>query len=87
MGSTTVSSPGKVLLAGGYLVLDQAYTGLVLGLSARIYVTVEDGCPIIDDAPAPFVYVRSPQFGTTAWLYHVVALEGDNSAQVNPIFR
>ena len=34
---TTVSAPGKVLIAGGYLVLDPAYTGLVLATNARFY--------------------------------------------------
>jgi phosphomevalonate kinase len=35
-----VSAPGKVLLAGGYLVLDRAYSGLVLGTSARFKTRV-----------------------------------------------
>ena len=32
--TVAVSAPGKVLLAGGYLVLDRKYTGLVFELSA-----------------------------------------------------
>ncbi|KAI9665556.1 MAG: phosphomevalonate kinase [Alyxoria varia] len=39
---TAVSSPGKVLLTGGYLVLDRKYTGLVFALDARIHVLVRD---------------------------------------------
>ncbi|CAG8776280.1 5571_t:CDS:1, partial [Funneliformis caledonium] len=34
---TAVSAPGKVLLAGGYLVLDRKYDGIVIGTSARFY--------------------------------------------------
>lgn len=36
-----MSAPGKVLLAGGYLVLDRAYTGSVYALDARIHVIVQ----------------------------------------------
>lgn len=39
---TIVSAPGKVLLAGGYLVLDRAYTGLVVATSSRFYASVSD---------------------------------------------
>lgn len=35
-----VSSPGKVLIAGGYLVLDTHYSGLVIGTSSRFYSCV-----------------------------------------------
>lgn len=35
-----VSSPGKVLIAGGYLVLDTNYSGLVIGTSSRFYSCV-----------------------------------------------
>ena len=38
--TTAVSAPGKVLLAGGYLVLDRRYTGTVFALDARIHVIV-----------------------------------------------
>ena len=39
--SVAFSAPGKVLLTGGYLVLDRDYTGLVFGLDARIHVHVK----------------------------------------------
>ena len=66
------SAPGKVLLAGGYLVLDRAYQGLVLGLDARIHVGVnisqeEAG----EDAR---IVVRSPQFRDAQWVYKFAAL-------------
>lgn len=38
---TALSAPGKVLLTGGYLVLDRAYTGTVFALDARIHVLVQ----------------------------------------------
>lgn len=39
--TTAVSAPGKVLLTGGYLVLDRNYTGTVFALNARIHVVVQ----------------------------------------------
>lgn len=38
---TAVSAPGKVLLTGGYLVLDRDYSGSVYALDARIHVIVQ----------------------------------------------
>lgn len=58
------SAPGKVLLAGGYLVLDRKYTGLVFGLDARIHV-------IARKSSGHNVVVRSPQFQDAIWTYDV----------------
>lgn len=66
--STAVSAPGKVLLAGGYLVLDREYTGLVFGLSARIHVLVHD----VESKPGvelSEILVESPQFQDAVWNY------------------
>lgn len=62
------SAPGKVLLAGGYLVLDRAYTGLVFGLDARIHVAIE---PIQTKSGVSLseIIVRSPQFREATWEY------------------
>jgi len=71
MGNDTVavSAPGKVLLAGGYLVLDRAYTGLVFGLDARIHVIVSHARnPAGGEAPFDIV-VTSPQFKDAIWVY------------------
>ena len=73
---TAVSCPGKVLIAGGYLVLDPAYTGAVVATSSRFYTVVED---VIDDAqkgPGEAasqldIEVRSPQFRQGRWTYRV----------------
>lgn len=67
MTTNAVSAPGKVLLAGGYLVLDRTHTGLSFGLSARIHVHAAAG----HDATGKRVIVRSPQFQNAAWDFDV----------------
>jgi hypothetical protein len=37
----TASAPGKVLITGGYVVLDRPNAGLVAGVSARVHVTAD----------------------------------------------
>lgn len=63
-----VSAPGKVLLAGGYLVLDREYTGLVFGLDARIHVHIE---PLRTSSGVALseIIVKSPQFREANWEY------------------
>jgi phosphomevalonate kinase len=65
---TAVSCPAKVLVAGGYLVLDREYTGLVFGLDARIHTVVE---PIKTRAGVFIseIVVTSPQFREAIWEY------------------
>ncbi|PVH98758.1 ERG8, Phosphomevalonate kinase [Periconia macrospinosa] len=65
---TAVSAPGKVFLAGGYLVLDRGYTGLIFGLDARIHVAIE---PIRTKSGVSLseIIVRSPQFREATWEY------------------
>lgn len=75
--TVAVSAPGKVLLAGGYLVLDRAYTGLVFGLSARINVVATE----IHTSPGvqlTEIVVESPQFLEASWRYgyHLTGEEG-----------
>jgi len=60
-----VSAPGKVLLAGGYLVLDRAHTALVFGLDARIHVHIQDSAR----AAKQNIVVVSPQFKHSNWQY------------------
>ena len=59
--AATCSAPGKVLLAGGYLILDRPHAGTVLALDARFYTT----CELVAITPSPrmIVEVHSPQFG------------------------
>ena len=69
MSSTTVvSAPGKILIAGGYLVLDPAYSGVVVSASSRFYAVVQNA----KSPPTPFIIrVRSPQFLDATWSYSV----------------
>ena len=66
--AVAVSAPGKVLLAGGYLVLDRAYTGLVFGLNARIHVVVQP-IPTRNGVTLSEIVVSSPQFEDAVWEY------------------
>ncbi|WYZ45136.1 hypothetical protein EsH8_VIII_000452 [Colletotrichum jinshuiense] len=66
--TTAVSAPGKVLLAGGYLVLDRAYTGLVFGLSARVNVVASE-IHTIPGVHLTEIVVESPQFLDAVWRY------------------
>ena len=78
--AVAVSAPGKVLLAGGYLVLDREYTGLVFGLDARIHVVVQPH-PEGTDAAWGGILVRSPQFKDGEWS-HEVEYTADGSIRV-----
>jgi hypothetical protein len=53
------SAPGKVLIAGGYLVLERPNAGLVLSTTARFYAVVR---PLRDGvAPDSWAWVSYPQ--------------------------
>ena len=77
--AAAVSAPGKVLLAGGYLVVDRAYTGLVFGLDARIHVHVES---FRNTNPENVILVRSPQFAGAEWRYGYRFLKEDRGIEV-----
>jgi phosphomevalonate kinase len=64
--TTIASAPGKVLVTGGYLVLDQQYTGLVIGTSARFYTVIRT---LGGDEAQGTIKVRSPQFNQATWEY------------------
>lgn len=73
--AVVASAPGKVLLAGGYLVLDRKYNGLVFGLSARIHVVVQEN-------EEDLVVVKSPQFKEAEWRYKVTDLNNGAAIEV-----
>ncbi|CAM9599342.1 unnamed protein product [Ectocarpus fasciculatus] len=85
---TTVSAPGKVLVAGGYLVLDRPNIGVVLAATARFFTSVkwtEEKTPAPVAAPVPEegsqesllrVKVESPQFRSVHWYECVVYEDG-----------
>lgn len=78
------SAPGKVLLAGGYLVLDRNYTGLVCGLDALIHVHVQtlqtnSGLPLSE------IVVKSPQFRDAEWRYGYRETEVNGGIEVTQL--
>lgn len=79
---TAVSAPGKVLLAGGYLVLDRAYTALVFGLSARIHVVAQDSRSS-SGVVLSEIDVESPQFKDAIWHYGYQFTEATSSFRLN----
>ena len=82
MNAVSVSAPGKVLFAGGYLVLDRKYTGLVFGLNARIHVTVHPTLKCIEPGNgAGKIFVRSPQFKGAEWAYGFTPANGNVDVQ------
>ncbi|KAJ9142951.1 Phosphomevalonate kinase [Pleurostoma richardsiae] len=83
--TTAVSAPGKVLLAGGYLVLDRAYTGLVFGLSARINV-VAQGIQTIPGVQLTEIVVESPQFLDAQWRYGYHLCDEDGGIKVTQLY-
>ncbi|KAI8139296.1 Phosphomevalonate kinase [Fennellomyces sp. T-0311] len=77
--ATVVSAPGKVLMAGGYLVLDQAYRGLVVGTTARFYTAIQS---THDEGT---IQVRSPQFDSDAnWGYSARIEDGKLGFSAQP---
>ena len=64
--ATVVSASGKVLLAGGYLVLDQKYSGVVVSTSSRFYTVINAS----SDCKEGGITVRSPQFRDAMWEYN-----------------
>ncbi|KAI9572183.1 phosphomevalonate kinase [Boletus coccyginus] len=79
MASTVVSAPGKVLIAGGYLVLDPKFTGLVISASSRFYTVIQD-CQ--QPGQEGQIIVRSPQFVGAEWTY-LVNIHDDGTVDVS----
>lgn len=79
-----VSAPGKVLLAGGYLILDKDYTGFVLGLNARIHVHIR---PVVTSAGVNLeeIIVKSPQFKEAIWEYGYRVTERDGGIAITQL--
>ncbi|KAL8790987.1 MAG: hypothetical protein Q9195_006132 [Heterodermia aff. obscurata] len=79
-----ISAPGKVLLAGGYLVLDREYTGLVFGLDARIHVHVQT-LPTSPGVTLSEIIVKSPQFRDAEWRYGYRETEDGGGVEVTQL--
>lgn len=82
--AVAASAPGKVLFAGGYLVLDRQYTGLVFGLDARIHVCAEHA-DTRDRPTTCHIHVRSPQFKDANWKYGLPGTTDGGGVQFIPI--
>ncbi|KAF2842334.1 ERG8, Phosphomevalonate kinase [Patellaria atrata CBS 101060] len=80
----TVSAPGKVLLAGGYLVLDREYTGLVFGLDARIHIHIQS-LPTSSGVELSEIIVKSPQFKEAHWEYGYRLVENGGGIEVTQL--
>ncbi|KAI0402758.1 ribosomal protein S5 domain 2-type protein [Xylaria palmicola] len=81
---TAISAPGKVFLAGGYLVLDKAYTALVFGLSARINVVARE-IKTIPGVQLSEIVVDSPQFLEAQWRYGYHLAPDDGGIKVTQL--
>lgn len=81
---TTVSAPGKVLVAGGYLVLDPAYPGLVVSTSSRFYCHARSQTSSSTSQKqagdtSSTIAVRSPQFVDAVWVYKASVVTASSS--------
>ncbi|XBW35883.1 hypothetical protein QEN19_001457 [Hanseniaspora menglaensis] len=67
------SAPGKALLVGGYLVLDQEYESYVVALSSRMHSVVES-------KPSDEIKVKviSSQFNNDTWEYSILKNSAGN---------
>ncbi|KAF9433014.1 phosphomevalonate kinase [Entomortierella beljakovae] len=79
-----ISAPGKVLVAGGYLVLERAFSGLVLATDARFYTLIRPNNYAEPNDHKYKVTVRSPQFENATWNYWVDINESTRSVKVSP---
>jgi len=78
--AVAVSAPGKVLFAGGFLVLDRKHTGLVFGLNARIHAHIEPWNEPPKTLKGTSILVQSPQFVDAKWLYSISEPHGEKVA-------
>lgn len=65
-----VSAPGKVLITGGYLVLDQKYSGFVQATSSRFICIVKKSLDQTKNEKYATIRAISPQFIQGQWVYH-----------------
>lgn len=60
---TIISAPGKALIAGGYLVLNNDYNGLIISTNSKFLTSINDN-------NTSNILIKSPQFNCS-WLYEV----------------
>ncbi|GAA5961348.1 hypothetical protein JCM3765_004382 [Sporobolomyces pararoseus] len=82
-----VSCPGKVLVAGGYLVLDRNHKGFVISTPSRFYTVVQEQNSSESDQSSfsdsqteerkVKLSVKSPQFDDGVWEYEATRRDGE----------
>lgn len=85
-----ISAPGKVLVAGGYLVLEHPNLGISVATSSRFYTTIQLK-PLRTDVPSSkgnlTIVVESPQFYTTyTYIYNPVTNKVTGVGKANNLF-
>eukprot|EP00282_Hemiselmis_andersenii_P021868 CAMPEP_0172027206 /NCGR_PEP_ID=MMETSP1041-20130122/16873_1 /TAXON_ID=464988 /ORGANISM="Hemiselmis andersenii, Strain CCMP439" /LENGTH=94 /DNA_ID=CAMNT_0012683085 /DNA_START=37 /DNA_END=317 /DNA_ORIENTATION=- len=77
-GVTVCSAPGKVMVAGGYVVLERPNPALIAAVSARVYTCVSDISSSKKDGEKAqtLVEVDSPQLGETRRYKYSLSAEG-----------
>ncbi|MCO5565910.1 hypothetical protein L7F22_019585 [Adiantum nelumboides] len=83
---TVVSAPGKVLIAGGYLVLEPAYPGLVISTTSRFYTVITKKKAKQPSSSTTLssqlrISVQSPQFIGAKWDY-LIELQGQDKCLI-----
>ncbi|GAX20939.1 phosphomevalonate kinase [Fistulifera solaris] len=79
--STMMMAPGKILLAGGYLVLEPMNFGLVIAVDKRVFTTAMISRAEHSDNTVQ-IQVDSPQFGQS-WKYSYNRKEGTFAESMN----
>ena len=67
--TTLVSAPGKVLLAGGFIVLDPQYFGIVISTSARFYTLIRPSSSSESDSITIKVQAAQVPSSDSIWTY------------------
>lgn len=86
MNTTIISCPGKVLIAGGYLVLNSNYQGFVIATPSRFYSIIQnieqEDKEIIEKTTTTNenefkILVNSPQFLNGNWEYLIKRIKNE----------
>lgn len=80
---TVVSCPGKVLVAGGYLVLDQRFNGYVVATASRFYTVVSSPSTALETSELAII-ARSPQFDDAEWSFTCMETAEGRNCHVEP---
>ena len=59
------SAPGKVLIVGGYLILEKQNKGIVISTTARFYSTIQEMPDCTPNTNSRKILIESPQFNSS----------------------